>query len=53
MNALWILVIVLIVVALVGAPGVGVWGHNLGYWPSGTVGLIVLVLIVLLLMGRL
>ena len=53
MNLLWVLVVVLIVLAIFGAPGVGTWNHSYGYWPSGAVGLIVIVLIILLLMGRL
>ncbi len=52
MNLLWILVIILIVLAVAGAPGF-VIPHNYGYWPSGTVGLILIILVVLLLMGRL
>lgn len=53
MNLLWVIIIILVVLALVGAPGVGPWHHSFGYWPSGTVGLIVLILVILLLMGRL
>jgi hypothetical protein len=50
---LWAIVVVLIVLALVGAPNMGVWQHSYGYGPSGFIGVIVIVLIVLLLMGRL
>lgn len=53
MNVIWLLVIILVVLALVGAPGVGPWTHNLGYAPSGVLTLVIIVLIVLLLMGRL
>lgn len=53
MSLLWLLVILLIVFAVIGAPGVGPWQHGYGWAPSGGVGLIVLVLVVLLLMGRL
>jgi hypothetical protein len=53
MNLLWVLGIVLLIVALVGAPGVGPWQHSYGYWPSGGVGLVVLILVILLLAGRL
>lgn len=53
MNLLWVLVILLIVFAVMGAPGIGPWTHNYGYFPSGGIGLIVIILIVLLLMGRL
>jgi membrane protein YdbS with pleckstrin-like domain len=52
MNLVWLLVIVLIVFAVIGAPG-GYWHHGYGYWPSGLGGLIVLVLVILLLTGRL
>jgi hypothetical protein len=47
-----ILLIVLILV-LVGALPSWPYSRGWGYYPSGIVGLIVLVLIVLLLMGRL
>lgn len=53
MNLLWVVVIVLLVLAFVGAPGLGPWSHSYGWYPSGGVGLIVIILIVLLLMGRL
>jgi hypothetical protein len=53
MSLLWVLVIVLLVVALVGAPGVGPWQHSFGYAPSGLATLIIIILVVLLLMGRL
>lgn len=53
MNPLWLLVVFLLILALAGAPGLGPWSHSYGYWPSGGVGLVVLILIVLLVMGRL
>lgn len=53
MNLLWLIVVVLVILALVGAPGVGPLNHGYGYWPSGGIGLIVLVLVILLLAGRL
>lgn len=52
MNLLWILVIVLLILAIVGAPGVAI-PHNYGYAPSGIVTLIVVILIVLIVTGRL
>jgi hypothetical protein len=52
MNLLWILVIVLIVLALVGSPGAGLINHPYGWGPSGGIGLIVVILVVLLLLGR-
>lgn len=53
MNLLWLLVIILLIIALAGAPGLGPWQHPYGYWPSGGVGLVVLILVILLLAGRL
>jgi hypothetical protein len=46
------ILIVLLILLLLGA--LPTWGHsrNWGYGPSGGVGLIVVVLVVLLLMGR-
>jgi hypothetical protein len=53
MNLIWILIVVLVVVALIGLPGLGPWHHSYGYYPSGLGGLLVIVLLVLLLSGRL
>jgi hypothetical protein len=53
MNLLWIIVVIFLVLALVGTPGVGPWQHGYGWGPSGAFGLVVIVLIVLLLAGRL
>ena len=53
MSLLWLIVIVLVICAIVGAPGVGPWNHGYGWGPSGGVGLIVIILVVLLLLGRL
>lgn len=44
-----ILLIVLIIMLIGGLPN---WGHSWGYGPSGGIGLIVIVLVVLLLMGK-
>ncbi len=52
MNVLWLIVILLIVIALVGAPGIG-FTHSYGYYPSGAVTLIIIILVILLLTGRL
>lgn len=52
-NLLWLVVVVLLVVAVLGAPGWGPYQHNYGWFPSGGIGLIVVILLVLLLMGRL
>lgn len=52
MNILVVLLVIILILALVGA--LPVWPHaaSWGYGPSGGLGLIVLVLIVLLLMGK-
>jgi hypothetical protein len=48
---LTILLIVLLVLALAGAPG---WGyHSFGWGPSGILGFILIILLILLLVGRL
>jgi len=52
MNLVWVIVIVLLILALVGAPGIGPQ-HSWGYFPSGGLGLIVLILVILLLTGKL
>ena len=46
------LLIILLILALVGA--VPRWGYSRdwGYWPSGGLGLVLLVVLVLFLMGR-
>lgn len=48
---LWILIVVLLVFALVGVPGIG-YPHTYGYYPSGLLTVVIVVLIILLLMGR-
>jgi uncharacterized protein DUF3309 len=49
MNLLWLIVIVLVVLALVGAPSVGPWHHGYGWYPSGGIGVVLLVLVIVLL----
>lgn len=49
MNLLWLVVIILVVLAVVGAPGIGPISHGYGYYPSGLFTIIVIVLIVMLL----
>jgi len=46
------IIIVILILALVGA--LPTWGHsrNWGYGPSGGLGLIVIILIIMLLLGR-
>ena len=47
------ILIIILILALLGA--LPTWGYSSGwgYWPSGGLGLVVLILIVLMLMGRL
>jgi hypothetical protein len=53
MSNIGLIIIILLVLALVGA--LPLWPHaaNWGYYPSGVVGILVIILIVLLLTGRL
>jgi hypothetical protein len=53
MNALWIIVVVLLALFLVGA--LPLWPHSAhwGYIPGGTLGAVLVVVLVLLLIGRL
>jgi hypothetical protein len=46
------ILIVILVLLLIGA--LPTWGYSggWGYWPSGGLGLVLLILVVLLLMGR-
>jgi hypothetical protein len=56
MNIWIILLIVLVVLAFAGSPGVSSsfgWNHSYGYYPSGIVTLVVVVLLILLITGRL
>jgi Protein of unknown function (DUF3309) len=46
------ILIVLLVLALVGALPSWPYSRGWGYYPSGGLGLVVLILVVLLLMGR-
>lgn len=50
---MYLILIVLVILLLVGLPQFGGSFHNMGYAPSGLVGIIVLVVLVLLLSGRL
>jgi hypothetical protein len=46
------ILIVILVLALIGALPTWPYSHGWGYYPSGGVGLIVLILLILLLLGR-
>ena len=50
---LWTILVILLILMLIGA--LPRWGHsaNWGYGPSGILGLVLIVIVVLLLMGRL
>lgn len=49
---LWTILLVVLILALIGA--LPTWGHSRswGYYPSGGLGLVVVILLILLLMGR-
>jgi hypothetical protein len=52
MSAGYIVLLVVVLLALFGGlPQLS--GHSYGYWPSGAVGIILLILVILLLTGRL
>lgn len=46
------IIVIVLIIALIGA--LPTWGHSRswGYYPSGGIGLVVVILIILLLMGR-
>lgn len=50
---LWTVIVIILILLLIGA--VPTWPHSAGwgYWPSGGIGLVLLIVIVLMLMGRL
>lgn len=47
------ILLVVLILMLIGAIPAWPYSKNWGYWPSGGLGLIVILLIILLLMGRL
>jgi hypothetical protein len=47
-----LVLLIILILLLVGAFPTWPHAHNWGYYPSGLLGLLVIVLIVLLLMGR-
>jgi Protein of unknown function (DUF3309) len=51
MNIIGLLIVVLIVAIVLGAPGIGPIHHGYGYWPSGLGIILVIVLVLLLLRG--
>jgi hypothetical protein len=52
MSTLGLILLILLVLAVIGA--LPRWGHSRswGYFPSGGLGLVLLIVIILLLMGR-
>lgn len=48
---LWILLVVLLVLAVAGAPHAGL--HSYGWGPSGLLGIVLVVILILLLAGHL
>ena len=50
--SLGLILLILLVLLLVGAMPSWPYSRGWGYYPSGTVGLIVVVIVVLMLMGR-
>lgn len=51
--SLYTVLIVVLILVIVGALPVHSYSHSWGYYPSTVVGLVVLVLIIMLLLGRL
>jgi hypothetical protein len=51
MSTATILIIILIVLLVAGTPYTGL--HHYGYWPSGIIGIVLIVVLILLLLGRL
>lgn len=49
---IWTILVVILILALIGA--LPTWGHSRswGYFPSGGLGLVVVILIILLLLGK-
>jgi hypothetical protein len=50
---MWTILVIILVLALLGALPTWPYSTGWGYYPAGGVGLVVLVLVVLLLLGRL
>ena len=50
MNLLWLVVIILLILAIFGVPTIGPWHHSYGYYPSGVVVVIAIILILFLVL---
>lgn len=48
MGLLWIVLIMLLVFAFIGAPNLGIVHHKYGYYPSGMILLIAIILLLVL-----
>ena len=49
---MWTILIIILILALIGALPAWPYSTGWGYYPSGGLGLIVLILVILLLLGR-
>jgi hypothetical protein len=49
MSLVTVLIIVLVVLLLAGTPYTGL--HPYGFWPSGSIGIVLLIVVILLLLG--
>ncbi len=46
------ILLIILILALIGAVPVWPYSRGWGYWPGGGIGLILIILIILLLLGR-
>jgi hypothetical protein len=49
---MWTILIIILILALIGALPTWPYSNGWGYYPSGGLGLVVLILVILLLLGR-
>jgi Protein of unknown function (DUF3309) len=49
---MWTILIIILILALIGALPTWPYSTGWGYYPSGGLGLVVLILVILLLLGR-
>ena len=52
MNLIGIIIVIFLIILCIGGLPVHTYSHTWGYYPSGGIGLVVIILIVLLLLGR-
>jgi hypothetical protein len=50
---MWTILLIILILALIGALPTWPYSSGWGYYPSGGLGLVVIILVVLLLLGRL